>query len=259
MASGVNGAGMILGAIPAEAAERTLVAYTQAGIRAFLFPGSLLAEPERLATLAETARRLSAEAGLGLPLIALGGGESAACDAPDCPDLPSPLCIGAGGERIAARRAGRFFALSLSRLGVGFVFAPCLDLATDPKARGGVLNLFGEEPSQVAALGEAYARGIAQGGVAACAGIFPGAGLLVSEGHSGQSLLSLPEERLLAVEMRPFARVSRARIPAVLVGRFLVPALEPEHIPAARSARIVEGRLREQLGDRKSTRLNSSH
>jgi beta-N-acetylhexosaminidase len=241
---------MILGAIPAEAAEKTLVAYTRAGIRAFLFPGSFLAEPERLSALAETARRLSAEAGLGLPLIALGGGDVASCEAPDCPDLPSPLCLGAGGERSAARRAGRFFAHSLSRLGVGLVFAPRLDLATDPKARGGVLHLFGEEPHQVAALGESYARGLGQGGVAACAGAFPGAGLLVSEGHSGQPLLSLPEERLLAVEMRPFAHASRARIPAILVGRFLVPALEPERIPAARSARIIEGRLREQLGFR---------
>lgn len=250
MASGVNGAGMILGALPAKAAEKTLEAYTKVGIRAFLFPGCLLAEPERLFNLVEAARRLSLEAGLGLPLIALGGGEKAGCEAPACPDLPSPLCLGAGGDRTAARRAGRFLGAFLSRLGVNFIFSPRLDLATDPKAQGGVLDLFGEDPNSVAPLGESYAHGLVQGGVAACAGVFPGAGLLVSEGHSGLALLPLPEERLLAVEMRPFSRLVRARVPAVLVGRFLVPALEPEHIPAARSARIVEGRLREQLGFR---------
>jgi beta-N-acetylhexosaminidase len=37
---------------------------------------------------------------------------------------------------------------------------------------------------------------------------------------------------------------------ATLVGRVLVPAMEPERIPACRSARLIEGRLRESLGFR---------
>lgn len=248
MTSGMNGAGMILGALPAVGAEKTLSDYAAAGIRSYLFPGCLLSEPERLAALASVARRLAEEAGLGLPLVAIGGWEKAGCELPPLAELPSPLCLGAAGDKAAARRTGRALAAYLSRLGVNFVFSPRLDLATDPKARGGVLDLFGEDSGRVASLGEAYARGLAQGGLAACAGLFPGAGLLVAEGRSARPLLPFPEERLLAIEMRPFAKFARSRSAAVLVGRFLVPALEPERIPAARSARIVEGRLREQLG-----------
>ena len=93
-----------------------------------------------------------------------------------------------------------------------------------------------------------FFQGMAAGGTAACVGRFPGLGSVCLDCSEGQSLVSLPAERLAAVEMRPFGRAIRAGVAAVLVGRALVPALEPERIPAARSARVIEGRLREALG-----------
>lgn len=249
MASGgVKGGSMILGAIPAEDGDRVLAAYADAGIRAYLFPGVFAFRPDEFASLTELARRLCEKAGLGDPLIALGGWEKPLCVLPVLPDFPSPLCLGASRDRAAARQVGHSLAGYLASLGVNFIFGPKLNLATDPKMPGGILDLFGETPEEVSALGEAYGRGLITGGVIPCAGLFPGGGLLVSDGHLSQSLLPLPEERLLSVEMRPFARFARVRGASILVGRFAVPAFEPEQIPAACSSRVVSGRLRGQLG-----------
>ncbi len=239
---------MILGAIPAEGGDKILTSYADAGIRAYLFPGVFAFRPDEFASLTELARRLCEKAGLGEPLIAMGGWERSICDLPVLPDFPSPLCLGAGRDRGAARQVGHSLGGYLASLGINFVFGPKLNLATDPKMPGGILDLFGETPEEVSALGEAYARGLISSGVIPCAGLFPGGGLLVSDGHLSQSLLPLPEERLLSVEMRPFARLAHVPGASILVGRFSVPAFEPEPIPAARSSRIVEGRLREQLG-----------
>jgi len=248
MAGAIRASGMAMGALPDAGAESLLEDYVGAGIRAFLLPGSLLQRPERLAALAALARRRASEAGLGRALVALGGGAVPAAAPPPLPGLPGPLGLAAAGERGLARRTGRLLGGLLAVLGVDLVLAPRLDLATDPKAPGGILDLFGEDSLRAGAMAAAYARGMAEGGAAACGLSFPGCGRLVSDGRKGPPLVSYPLERLGGIEALPFARAVKAGLPAVLVARVLAPALEPERLPAARSARVVEGRLRTDLG-----------
>lgn len=250
MAGAIRASGMAMGSLPDAGAESLLEDYVGAGIRSFLLPGSLLQAPERLASLAALARRRAAEAGLGRALVALGGGAFPAAAPPPLSGLPRPLGLAAAGGRGLARRAGRLLGGLLAALGVDLVLAPRLDLATDPKVPGGILDLFGEDSLRAGAMAAAYARGIAEGGAAACGLSFPGCGSLVSDGRKGPPLLSYPLERLGGVEALPFARAVKAGLSAVLVARVLAPALEPERLPAARSARVIEGRLRTDLGFR---------
>ncbi|HET7838741.1 MAG TPA: glycoside hydrolase family 3 N-terminal domain-containing protein [Rectinemataceae bacterium] len=252
---GSRAAGMILAGLPVEGqgaagSEEIIDRYASAGIAAFLFPGLALLDPERLGSLAAKARQACSAAGLGRPLIAIGGSPGPGFGLPPWPRGPSPLGIAALGSRQAAKRAGRLLGLELAACGVDLVLAPRLDLATDPKDSAGVLDGFGQDPRLASALGAAFVRGLGSAGVAACAGRFPGLGSTCAECFDGLSFVSLPAERLEAVEMRPFAAAVRGGIDAILVGRAFVPAFEPERIPAARSARVIEGRLRAQLGFR---------
>lgn len=260
MASSLQAAAMVMGGIPSTNAEEVLEEYARAGIRAFLLPGSLLAEPERLASLAALARRLVFEAAgsaagrafggaaEGEALVALGGKSEARAVSPVSLDLPSPLCLAAGGERRAARLAGLFMGRAASSCGVDLVFAPRLDLATDPKAPGGILDLFGEYPQVVADFGAAFMRGMRRGGVAPCALAFPGCGSLSQDGRRGPPVLPFTADRIEGAELLPFARLVRGGLPAMLAARVYVPAFEPGRIPAARSALVIEGRLRSALG-----------
>ncbi len=266
MSTAFRGASMVMGGVESgtpdglggdEAASR-IADYAAAGIRAFLFPGILLREPKRLLALTCLARRLTAEASApamdeSLPgrkpvLLALGGWERPAATWPTAPGLPTPLALGATRDRRLARRTGFLFGRLAAACGIDLVFGPNLDLATDPKVEGGIMDRFGEEHALVELLGAALFAGLERGGLAACAGRFPGCGSLVGDGRAGPLILPWTKERLEAAELPPFARMIKAGIRAILVGRVLVPALEGSRIPAARSDLVVEGRLRSSLG-----------
>ena len=252
--------GMVLGGVPVPALDypdesqnetsRLLASYAGAGIKSFLFPGFLAREPERLASLALAARRATEEAGLGRALVAIGGPASPGFGLPAFPRVPTPLGIASQGSKAAARRAGYFIGSRLAACGIDLVLGPRLDLASDPKDPIGALEGFGEDGRVAGILGSAYARGLERGGVGSCVGRFPGLGAVCRDCYEGMAFIALPAERLERCEMRPFARAAKAGVAAVLVGRVLVPSLESAHIPASMSARVIEGRLREELGFR---------
>lgn len=247
MTRSARAAGMIMGGVSDPS---FLSPYARAGIRAYLFPGSLLREPEKLASMVSAARRAAESAGLGPALVAVGGGGTPAFGPPPFPRSPTPLGLASLKSAKASRRAGLLMGYSLASCGVDMVLAPRLDLASDPKVPTGVLEGFGEDGRLAGILGTAFIRGLAGMGVRACVGRFPGLGAICHDCNECMAFIALPVERLERCEMRPFAHVVASGVAAVLMGRVLVPALESEHLPASASARVIEGRLRESLGFR---------
>ena len=257
MARSIRAAGMILGGVGSLSSEDSdrgavelLASYAHAGVRAYLFPGFLLGEPERLASLAQIARSSAEAAGLGRALLAIGGGKDPSFGLPEFPQAPTPLGMASNESPRAAERAGFLFGSRIAACGIDMVLAPRLDLASDPKDPIGVLGGFGEDSRLAGLLGAAYTRGLFHAGVLSCVGRFPGLGSVCRDCYDGMAFVSLPVDRLERCEMRPFARVVSSGVAAVLVGRAFVPALESERIPASASARVIEGRLRESLGFR---------
>jgi beta-N-acetylhexosaminidase len=257
MSRSARAAGMVMGGVrglslhtsDGEMAE-SFAAYAHAGIRAFLLPGALARDPEKLYSFVLAARRATEDAGLGKALIAVGDNAFPAFGLPFFPQIPTPLGLASSKSVAAAKRAGLFMGSCLAASGVDLVLGPRLDLASDPKDPVGALEGFGEDSRLAGLLGSAYVRGLSRAGVAACVGRFPGLGATCRDCYEGMAFIALPVERLERCEMRPFAHAIVAGVAAVLVGRVLVPSLESEHIPAAASARVIEGRLREELGFR---------
>jgi beta-N-acetylhexosaminidase len=252
-----HAAGMVMGGVGGLASSLTegsalelFASYASAGIRAFLLPGALAADPERLSLLTGAARRASAEAASGADrvLVAIGGGDSPAFGLPPFPCAPSPLGLASYGSTAAAKRSGLLLGSLLASCGVDMVLGPSLDLASDPKDPAGALDGFGEDGRHAGVLGAAYASGLAKAGVAACVGRFPGLGATCRDCYEGMPFIALPAQRLERCEMRPFSRAVATGVDAVFVGRVLVPSLESDHIPASSSARVIEGRLRDALG-----------
>lgn len=255
MSGSTRAAALVLGGVRGlspessdDEAREHITAYARAGIRSFLFPGFLILDPSRLSGLVLFARAAVEEAGSGRGLIALGGNREPSFGLPPLPQAPTPLALASSGSAIGAKRTGAYLASLLAPCGVDMVFAPRLDLASDPKDPSGALEGFGEDSRVAGVLGAAYAKGLARGGLLSCIGRFPGLGATCSDCYEGMSFIALPVERLERCEMRPFAQVVSAGVAAVLVGRVLVPALESSRIPASASARVIEGRLREAMG-----------
>lgn len=257
MAGNTRAAGMVIGGLGALSSAHTmgdavklLSAYASVGIKAFLFSGALLEEPETLGSLVLAARRAASEAQLGPALVAIGGGTVPAFGLPPFHESPSPLGLAAVESTGAARRAGFLLGSRLASYGIDMVMGPRLDLASDPKDSMGVLDGFGENSRLAGILGSAFIHGLSRAGVKSCVGRFPGLGSVCRDCYEGLAYIALPAARLERCEMRPFARAITARVPAILVGRVFVPSLESEHIPASSSARLIEGRLRDAFGFR---------
>lgn len=154
--------------------------------------------------------------------------------------------IGIGDVEAIAEHSAR----ELSALGVNCNLAPVADVNVNPANPVIGPRSFGEDPAKVALLAAAYVRGLARGGVMACAKHFPGHGDTTVDSHLGLPTVEAGRDRLEAVELVPFKRLIADGVPAVMGAHVRFPALEPDGLPATLSARAIQGLLRGELGFR---------
>lgn len=164
-------------------------------------------------------------------------------------ELGNQMLIGATGSPALAERAGRVTAEEAKALGFHWVFAPVLDVNSNPD--NPIINVrsFGEDPQQVAVMGAAFARGVRQAGLIACGKHFPGHGDVDRDSHLQLPTVPGDRERLHRVELHPFAVAAREGLESVMTGHLAVPGLgESPDVPATLSRRILHDVLREELG-----------
>jgi beta-glucosidase-like glycosyl hydrolase len=134
-------------------------------------------------------------------------------------------------------------------IGVDIVFAPVADVNNNPN--NPVINdrSFGDNPELVAQHAIAFAKGLQDMGIIACAKHFPGHGDTNVDSHYDLPLISHDRERLHAIELAPFKQLIAAGIPAIMIAHLEVPAFEEQkNMPSSLSKRIVTDLLRKELG-----------
>jgi len=133
-------------------------------------------------------------------------------------------------------------------IGVNIVFAPVADVNNNPN--NPVINdrSFGDNPELVAKHAIAFAQGLHDRGIIACAKHFPGHGDTDVDSHYDLPLISHDKERLHAIELAPFKALISANIPAIMIAHLEVPALEDaKNVPSSLSKKIVTNMLQEEL------------
>ena len=203
---------------------------------------------ESPAQVASLLRALKTRA--GRPLLASvdqEGGRVARLRGAPFTALPPMRQLGLTGDAALLERAGKLLALEVRALGFDVDFAPVLDVDTNPANPVIGDRSFHRDPTEVARLGVALARGMEAGGVASCAKHFPGHGDTAKDSHL--DLPSLPHglERLHQVELLPFAAYAKAGLASVMTAHVIFDALDPG-VPATMSARVMNGLLRKELG-----------
>lgn len=170
---------------------------------------TLTATPETSANLSYTPVPLfiaTTQEGDGYPETQIRGG---------LVDLPNQMALGATWNEENARLVGDMVGRELSLLGVNMLIGPSLDVLDTPRPeRGGSLGTrtFGGHPFWVAELGQAYIRGVHQGGqgqVLTVAKHFPGFGS--SDRPINVAIPTIPKslDDLQAKDLLPFFRVTR--------------------------------------------------
>ena len=160
--------------------------------------------------------------------------------------LPSNMAIGASGSEALARRKGGITALEARALGVDWVFAPVLDLATRPDNPIVNVRAYGADPALAARLAGAYMQGLNSQGALSCVKHFPGHGDTAADSHLELPAVAGNLAALEELELRPFAALAR-RADAVMAAHLMLPELDPA-APASLSKGILTGLLRDRLG-----------
>jgi beta-N-acetylhexosaminidase len=161
--------------------------------------------------------------------------------------IPSMREIGERGDAEKALAIGAVIGREMRAVGIDVVFAPVLDVDSNPANPVIGDRSLGPDPAVVAKLGVELARGIESAGVAACGKHFPGHGDTHQDSHLTLPTLVHDMRRLNAVELVPFRAAIADGIAAIMTSHIVFEALDNQR-PATISPELIAGLLRETMG-----------
>ena len=120
----------------------------------------------------------------------------------------------------------------LAAIGVNLDLAPVVDLDAGPA--GGLIGdrSFSADPVRAGTYGLAWARGLAAAGVAPTAKHFPGHGRATGDSHIELLKVTAPLAELELHDIKPFAELIKAGVPAVMLDHVAYTAFDPD-LPAS--------------------------
>lgn len=160
--------------------------------------------------------------------------------------FPGNAALGRARDPKLAYAVGRQMALELLPLKIRMNLAPVLDVETGVYNPGIGMRSFGEDARLAGRLGAAFARGLQDHGVSACAKHFPGKGAATVDAHLDLPTIKLARAPFERTHLAPFAASVAAGVDAVMTSHVRFPAYDS--VPATFSAKIVRDVLRGKLG-----------
>jgi beta-glucosidase-like glycosyl hydrolase/CubicO group peptidase (beta-lactamase class C family) len=162
-----------------------------------------------------------------------------------------PYQLGLGGiqNNEIIYEMGKEVGRQCKRLGIHVNFAPVIDINNNPN--NPVINYrsFGEDPKNVCNKGWAYAKGMQEAGIIACAKHFPGHGDTDVDSHKDLPVINHSMERLRSVEFVPFKHLIEQGVMSVMTAHLSIPAIDNRpNIAVSISDKAINGILRREMG-----------
>jgi beta-glucosidase-like glycosyl hydrolase len=155
--------------------------------------------------------------------------------------LPDAGILGLAGTARDAVAFGAITAREARSVGVDVVFAPCLDVRSEPDNPILGTRSLGFDPWRVADLGCAFVRGVLRGGALPVAKHFPGHGATREDSHDALPVVRAGLRTLEARDLPPFRKAIRgAGCPAVMTAHVAYPTLDPSGCVATFSKAILD-------------------
>ncbi len=162
-------------------------------------------------------------------------------------ERPSEAAIGATNDPQKAYAAGQSAASDLTSLGLNVNFMPIVDVLTNAKNPGLPQRTFGSDATLVTNMGQAYLKGLTDGGVVGCLKHFPGLGSANLDPHFALPFMNRSLATLNAVDLVPYrTMINEGIVPMVMVTHILNPQLDP-NLPTSLSPNVVTKLLRNDL------------
>lgn len=205
-----------------------------------------VASPTQVAQLV-TDLRGSAPDDLPLPVVVdQEGGLVQRLRAP-LTEWPSMLAVGDAADPARTQQVGQALGAELALLGIGWTFAPVLDVHTNADNPVIGTRAFGRTPAEVITHALAFWQGLRAAGVRGCGKHFPGHGDTALDSHHDLPVVNHAADRLQAVELAPFVAAIQAGAEALMTAHVMYPALDPAN-PSTLSPVIASDLLRGELG-----------
>ena len=178
---------------------------------------------------------------------------------PFAPEMPGNMALGAAKDIELAKNVGTAIGSELKSLGIHINFGPVLDINSNSKNPVIGVRSFGDNPELVTELGQAYAEGLANAGIAAVGKHFPGHGDVDVDSHLALPTSYLTYEQLKNRELIPFKSLIDNKIPGIMTAHVTFKQIDPSEaiskkdglpitLPATLSKTMLTDILRQDLG-----------
>lgn len=167
----------------------------------------------------------------------------------DATPFAGNMAMGAADDLALTEAVGRAIGTEARAMGVNVVYAPVVDVATNPANPALGIRSFGDDPERVAAHGVAMIRGLQGAGVAAAVKHAPGKGHVAADTHHGIATVDVPLDELRAREFVPFRAAFAAGARLAMSGHLALPAVSGRaDLPSTLSRAVMTDLLRGELG-----------
>lgn len=136
--------------------------------------------------------------------------------------------------------------LELKSVGINLDFAPCVDVFTNPKNTVIGDRSLSADPELVAKHASALIRGYLKAEIIPCAKHFPGHGNTLLDSHFDLPVEEVDADRLENVELVPFKKACRSRIPMIMTAHITFSKIDPDW-PVTLSEIFLKSYLRDKL------------
>ena len=121
--------------------------------------------------------------------------------------FPQPSCLGRAQSESLAKRFGLALGREMQAVGINMVYAPVLDVNTNPANPIIGTRALSDSPEWAARLGKSVIDGIQEAGVYPVGKHFPGHGDTDKDSHKTLPTISHSKQRINKVELVPFTRL----------------------------------------------------
>lgn len=229
-----------------EATNSTMQRLVELGIGGVIFLGGSAAE------LALRSQQMQAWAKIPL-LIAADIEEGVGQRFPGATWFAPPMAISQIAKtnpQLAAQYAEQMGAITAAEalaVGINWILAPVVDVNNNPDNPVINVRAFGETPSVVSPLANAFIKGAKAYPVITAAKHFPGHGDTTTDSHVDLPVIPHSPSRLAEIELAPFTSAIASGVDSVMSAHLLIECWDAQY-PATLSAPILTGQLRDKLG-----------
>jgi beta-glucosidase-like glycosyl hydrolase len=155
--------------------------------------------------------------------------------------------LGKRSVRPLLRKLYSAVALEARYSGINTIFAPVLDINSNPKNPIIATRAFGADSETVSFLGCEMIKTLQRNGITACGKHFPGHGDTDVDSHISLPVIHKSLQDIEKHELVPFRKAIDVGVGMIMLGHLCVPAIEPLGIPASLSGKMISY-LRGTLG-----------